>query len=118
MKKLKKKRSLVGVLLLLICGTYLLRQEGLERSVSASAVVTAGDFRLNVNNKWDAVEKKSYASLKWDAVPDLSLGGYQLYQSEDGVTWNARSLKYGKAIKVLNIYPDWPASNTLASWMN
>lgn len=41
-----------------------------------------------------------------------------MYQSEDGTTWNNRSLNYGKSIKVLNVYPDEPKSNTLKSWMD
>ncbi|MGG5329397.1 hypothetical protein [Enterococcus sp. AZ163] len=88
-----------------------------KETIEASEVVTAGDFRLTADNRWDGTDKKSYAELKWDDVPDLSSEGYRLYQSEDGTTWDMRSTRYGDAIKVLNIYPDiYP--NNIRNWMN
>lgn len=88
-----------------------------KEKIEASEVVTTGDFRLTADNRWDGTDKKSYAELNWDDVPDLSSEGYRLYQSEDGTTWDVRSTRYGDAIKVLNIYPDvYP--NDVRDWMS
>ncbi|EOH97705.1 hypothetical protein [Enterococcus pallens] len=88
-----------------------------KEKIEASEVVTDGAFRLTADNRWDGTDKKSYAELNWDDVPDLSSEGYRLYQSEDGTTWDVRSTRYGDAIKVLNIYPDvYP--NDVRDWMS
>lgn len=116
-KRLTKKSE--WLLLLLIAfmgiGSYLFMNKD---KMKASTIVTNGDFRLTAENKWSVKEKKNYAALDWDKIDDLSQSGYQLFQSEDGKTWSNRSLNYGKSIKVLNIYPDEPKSNTLKSWMD
>ncbi|MTD37499.1 hypothetical protein GIX45_02400 [Erwinia sp. CPCC 100877] len=114
--KIKVRVMLVLILLFLIVagGYFLILQDKLQ----ASTVVSTGAFRLKAENRWDGNSQKNYAFLEWDEVSGLSQAGYQLYQSEDGQTWNNRSLNYGKAIKVLNIYPNVEKSNTLKSWMD
>ncbi|EOL47711.1 hypothetical protein [Enterococcus caccae] len=102
------------VVVTLILGYFFMSRNKLK----ASTVVTSGDFRLTAENKWSQKDRKNYAALKWDKINDLSQSGYQLYQSEDGKTWNNRSLNYGKPIKVLNLYPDQIRSNTLKGWMD
>lgn len=84
----------------------------------ASSVIREQDFRLKVQNKWDKTAKKSFAKLEWDTIPNMAGGGYTLYQSEDGNHWEAKSTKYGQAIKVLNVFPDVARSNTLKTWMD
>ncbi|WP_207694635.1 hypothetical protein DOK67_0000420 [Enterococcus sp. DIV0212c] len=116
--KNKLKKSVKGLIVLffvVLIGGYFSINKG---KMKASTVVNNGDFRLTAENKWSQEDRKNYAELKWDKVADLSQSGYRLYQSEDGKTWNNRSLKYGQAIKVLNIYPDEPKSNTLKTWMD
>ncbi|WP_206911660.1 hypothetical protein IGL98_002843 [Enterococcus sp. DIV0840] len=111
----KKKMGLFLLLILFAISGYMFVNQG---ELKASTVVTTRDFRLKAENRWSGNDKKSYAYLEWDSVSDLSKSGYQLHQSEDGNTWNVRSLNYGKSIKVLNIYPDIAGSNTLKSWMD
>lgn len=106
---------------LLLAGGFWLSQTESKKDIEkieASTVVTAGDFRLTANNKWDNTAKRNYAQLDWDDIPNLTQSGYKLYQSEDGSTWENRSLSYGKSIKVLNVYPDITESNTLKGWMD
>lgn len=106
--------------LLIAMGVWLFQtesQKDLEK-IEASTVVTAGDFRLTANNKWDNTAKRNYAQLDWDNIPNLTQSGYKLFQSEDGSNWENRSLSYGKSIKVLNVYPDIAESNTLKGWMD
>ena len=89
-----------------------------KEKIEASEVVTAGDFRLTADNRWDGTAKRNYAQLEWDNIANLTQAGYKMYQSEDGTTWNNRSLSYGKSIRVLNVYPDRVDSNTLKGWMD
>lgn len=106
---------------LLLAGGFWLSQTESKKDIEkieASTVVTAGDFRLTANNKWDNTAKRNYAQLDWNDIPNLTQSGYKLYQSEDGSTWENRSLSYGKSIKVLNVYPDVAESNTLKGWMD
>lgn len=113
---LKKSTWLLFLLITFVAiGSYLFTN---KEKMQASTIVNNGDFRLTAENKWSSKDKKNYADLEWDKVDDLSQSGYQLFQSEDGKNWENRSLNYGKAIKVLNIYPDEPKSNTLKSWMD
>jgi hypothetical protein len=114
--KIKSRVSLgLIILFFLIASGYLFNHQD---KLQASTVVSAGVFRLKAENRWNGDDQKNYAYLEWDTVSGLSQAGYQLYQSEDGKTWNNRSLNYGKAIKVLNIYPNIAGSNTLKSWMD
>jgi hypothetical protein len=106
---------------LLLAGGFWLSQTESKKDIEkieASTVVTAGDFRLTANNKWDNTAKRNYAQLDWDDIPNLTQSGYKLYQSEDGNTWENRSLSYGKSIKVLNVYPDVAGSDGLKAWMD
>jgi hypothetical protein len=112
--KIKIMCLLVFLLFFVIGGYFFIHRNKLQ----AATVVNAGAFKLNVENCWDGDDQKNYASLKWDAVSDLSHSGYQLYQSEDSVSWHLRSTNYGKEIKVLNIYPDIVDSRTLKEWMD
>lgn len=119
MKKKENKNSkkwlfVLSVIVAVICGYFIINRDTLK----AFTVVTKGDFKLTVENKWSQEDRKNFADLKWDKIDDIGQSGYQLYQSEDGTTWNNRSLKYGKAIKVLNIYPDDPKSAKLGEWMD
>ncbi|MBM7689383.1 hypothetical protein BCR24_10640 [Enterococcus ureilyticus] len=114
-KKIKKNSKwLLLLIIALIVGGYFFLNDKLK----ASTVVNNGDFRLTAENKWSYKDKKNYASLEWDKVTGLNQSGYRLYQSEDGTTWSNRSLNYGKSIKVLNIYPEQPKSDTLKDWMS
>ncbi|MFC0232955.1 hypothetical protein ACFFIF_03010 [Vagococcus entomophilus] len=88
------------------------------KKADASIVVSSGQFRLTAENSWDYSVKKNYARLNWEKISNLSSGGYTLYQSEDGKNWAAKSTNYGKAIRVLNVYPNTARSNTLKSWMD
>lgn len=116
-KHLKKLGILVGLAALAVMGVLV--YQTFFSKLTASTVIKKGEFRLTADNKWDPTAKKNYADLKWDDVPNLSQGGYQLYQSEDqGVSWENRSVNFGKEVKVLNIYPDNAASNTLKKWMD
>lgn len=105
---------------LLAGGFWLFQTESKEdiEKIEASTVVNTGDFRLTANNKWDNTAKRNYAQLDWEDIPNLTQSGYKLYQSEDGVSWENRSLLYGKPIKVLNVYPVIEESNTLKDWMD
>ncbi|MGX7150733.1 hypothetical protein [Enterococcus ureasiticus] len=114
LKKNKKWLLSLVILLVLIGGYFFIGKDKLK----ASTVVTNGDFRLTAENKWNQEDRKNFAALEWDKVNGLNQSGYQLYQSEDGITWNNRSMKYGKSIRVLNIYPEEPKSNTLKEWMD
>ncbi|MGX7244200.1 hypothetical protein ACWOC1_05065 [Enterococcus quebecensis] len=102
------------VVIFVIVGYFFMSRDKMK----ASTVISSGDFRLTAENKWSNEDKKNYAALEWDKIADLSQLGYRLYQSEDGTSWSNRSLNYGKAIKVLNIYPDEAQSNTLKGWMD
>ncbi|MBP1042771.1 hypothetical protein I6N95_17270 [Vagococcus sp. BWB3-3] len=114
--RLKLFGGIVGLVAVVIIGVTI--YQTFFSKLEASTVIKKGDFRLTVDNRWDTSAKKNYADLKWDDVPNLSQGGYQLYQSEDqGVTWENRSVNFGKEVQVLNIYPDSDASNTLKGWM-
>lgn len=111
--------------LLIVGGLYLKKTESKQqpKKIEASTVVTAGDFRLTADNRWDNGDKKNYAELHWDDVADLTQSGYKLYQSADnGTSWDNRSLMYRKSIRVLNVYPDVDpiigTANTLQDWMD
>lgn len=68
---------------------------------------------------WDQESDKNYAEVEWDPIEDLSNDGYSLYQRNLNTgSWEARSMNYGKQVKVLNIYPDREDSNTLKAWMD
>lgn len=105
-KRLLQRSIIVSILVFLIAGvSYYLFQaknEPIEK-VKASTVVKTGEFRLKVDNKWDDTSKSNYAELNWDPIPNAS---YRMFQSKDGTSWNSRSIKYNKHLKVLNIYPD------------
>ncbi|WP_430602367.1 hypothetical protein IGJ02_002705 [Enterococcus sp. DIV0724b] len=116
--KLKNNRKWLLVVSLVLVALVLGHLFEERDMLKASTVVTKGDFRITAENKWSQKDRKNYAALNWDKVSDLSQSGYQLFQSEDGKTWNNRSLNYGKSIKVLNIYPDEIKSNTLKAWMD
>ncbi|GGC93674.1 MucBP domain-containing protein [Enterococcus wangshanyuanii] len=103
------------LLLVFVVGGYLFVSQG---NLGAFTIINKGEFYLKAENRWDGNEKKSYSSLEWGAVDGLKQSGYQLFQSEDGVTWNARSMNYGKTIKVLNIYPDTVDARNLKTWMD
>lgn len=123
MKKrvVKTLAIIMGLLAIAVIAVVMVNKQSNEtkpKEVKASSVVSTGDFRLNVDNKWDNAAKKNYADIKWDDVPDLSQSGYRMYQSEDGNNWHMRSTSFGKVVKVLNIYPDSAASNTLKGWMD
>ncbi|MFD2306748.1 MucBP domain-containing protein [Enterococcus termitis] len=116
-QKLNQKSKLQWLFMLLIVfvvGGYFFSQNKLR----AFTIVTNGDFRLKAENLWNGEEKKSYASLEWGEVSGLKQSGYQLFQSEDGTTWNVRSMNYGKTINVLNVYPDRQDAQTLKEWMD
>lgn len=121
MKKrvIKTLAIIMGLLAIAVIAIVMVNKQSNEtkpKEVKASSLVSTGDFRLNVDNKWDNTAKKNYADVKWDDVPDLSQNGYRMYQSEDGDNWHLRSTKYGKKVKVLNIYPDvYP--NNVKDWM-
>lgn len=106
--------------LLIVAGVWLFQSEAKKDTgkIEASTVVTTGEFRLTANNKWDNTAKRNYVQLDWDSIPNLTQAGYKLYQSENGINWENRSLSYGKSIKVLNVYPDREDSNTLKNWMD
>lgn len=81
----------------------------------AATTIKDGSFTLNIQNKKDEHDK-AYAELTWQNVPKAI--GYTLWQKEDGqVDFEQKSTNYEKPIKVLNIYPDRPDSNTLKTWM-
>ncbi|MGY3779412.1 hypothetical protein [Isobaculum melis] len=110
MKKLKSFNKLK--ILLLILPLFIIYK---GTQTQAATTITTGSFALNVQNKKDPTDK-AYAELKWDTVPDAV--GYTLWQKEDGqVDFEQKSTNYEKPIKVLNIYPDIPNSNTLKTWM-
>lgn len=121
----KQKRSIFKVGLICLLATIIfvgakriLTSETLEK-IQASSIVTNGDFRMTANNKWDNSSRTNHAELEWDEIANLTQTGYRLFQSEDqGLTWTNQSLNYGKSIKVLNVYPDREASNTLKTWMD
>ena len=122
--KLNKKFSRIvpGILIMLVilsglAAVFTNEETTEKKEIQASEIVTAGDFRLTADNRWDETVKRNYAQLDWDDIANLTQTGYKLYQSEDGTTWNNRSLSYGKSIKVLNVYPDRAESNTLKGWM-
>lgn len=128
MKQKRKRRTKVhsrivlGILLsvIVVAGVFALftsKETPKKEKIEASEVVTAGDFRLTADNRWDGTDKRSYAELNWDDVSDLSSEGYRLYQSEDGTNWDMRSTRYGDAIEVLNIYPDI-YQNNIRDWMS
>lgn len=95
------------------------KQKRKEKSaVSYSTVIEPGDFNLTAKNRWDDQAEVNYVQLDWDKQANLSNDGYKLFQSIDGTNWKQRATKFNKAIKVLNIYPDLPASNTLKTWMD
>lgn len=104
---------LLSALAVVVIGGFLVLRGA--NQLKGATVEKTGDFRLTAENKWDPDTKKNYAKLNWEAVADLSNMGYQLYQSEDGTNWSLRSLKYGKAIKVLNIYPN---TSLLKGWID
>ncbi|EOI05053.1 hypothetical protein UAY_00527 [Enterococcus moraviensis ATCC BAA-383] len=117
-RKLNIKTKFIGVFLcitLVAISSYLIFYQD---KLTASTIVVMRDFRLKAENRWSGDDKKSFAYLEWDNVKDIDKTGYQLYQSEDGNSWSVRSLNYGKAIKVLNIYPDLTSSNNLKVWMD
>lgn len=117
-RKLNIKTKFIGVFLcitLVAISSYLIFYQD---KLTASTIVVMRDFRLKAENRWSGEDKKSFAYLEWDNVKDIDKTGYQLYQSEDGNSWSVRSLNYGKAIKVLNIYPDLTSSNNLKVWMD
>ncbi|MHC5229562.1 hypothetical protein ACYSNW_14955 [Enterococcus sp. LJL99] len=122
MKNKEKSRMRLGlkILFLIIALFFLIDYFFVDASIlRAYTVVKKEDFRITAKNRWSSKEKKNYANVDWDEGGNLTQSGYRLYQSEDGgVTWNTRSLKYGKSIKVLNIYPDYDDSNTLKMWMD
>lgn len=128
MKQKRKRRTKVhsrivlGILMpvIIVAGMFALftsKDAPKNEKIEASEVVTAGDFRLTADNRWDGTDKRSYAELNWDDVSDLSSEGYRLYQSEDGTNWDMRSTRYGDAIEVLNIYPDI-YQNNIRDWMS
>ena len=115
-------RIVLGILLpvIIVAGMFALftsKEAPKKEKIEASEVVTAGDFRLTADNRWDGTDKRNYAELNWDDVSDLSSEGYRLYQSEDGTNWDMRSTRYGDAIEVLNIYPDI-YQNNIRNWMS
>lgn len=115
-------RIVLGILLpvIIVAGMFALitsKEAPKKEKIEASEVVTAGNFRLTADNRWDGTDNRSYAELNWDDVSDLSSEGYRLYQSEDGTNWDMRSTRYGDAIEVLNIYPDI-YQNNIRDWMS
>lgn len=134
MRRGKQFILLLFIIFGVIIGQY---SNHIKKIEKVEAATSKGDFVLKVANKWDPGElidlnapitpplsdgtktSKSYADLKWDAVSDLERKGYQLFQSEDaGITWSNRSLNFGKAIKVLNVYPNIAGSDKLKEWMD
>lgn len=101
-----------------ISGLFVLICLFIGLKANAFAVIEQGSFRLYARSEWSTAEKKNYARLTWDKVANLSQAGFQLYQSEDRQKWENRSMKYGKKIKVLNVYPNREDSNTLKDWMD
>lgn len=85
------------------------------KSATAASIIEKGTFDLNVTSKKDA-NNQVYAELTWESVPGTS--GYTLWQKEEGqIDFESKSTNYDKPIKVLNVYPDEPKSNTLKTWM-
>jgi len=65
--------------------------------------------------------KKSFViNLEWQwLTPPTQTYGYTLFQWDNALKiWQSTSTNCDKAIKVLNVYPDLPASNTLKTWMD
>lgn len=122
----KKRIKKLAILMSLIVGATIAFfvavkpfNETKPKEVKASSVVTTGDFRLTAKNRWSNKDKRNYPELTWDKVPNLvENGGYSMEQFEDSTGWEKRSTKYGKTLKVLNVYPDIAASNTLKGWMD
>ncbi|MBO1308555.1 hypothetical protein JZO70_20440 [Enterococcus sp. 669A] len=122
-KKITRRSFIALILIFLVAGVSynLFRIESKSpEKIQASTVVTPGDFRLTADNSWDNSTdvRQNYAKLDWTAQDNLTQSGYKLYQSEDGGPWENRSMSYGKSIRVLNVYPEIPQSNTLKGWMD
>lgn len=117
-----KKKLSISIIFLTILGVGIVGIKLLNKPsimVKGASIVTARDFRMKVESKWDNVNEKNYVELDWDNISDLTQKGYRLFQSEDqGTTWDNRSTNYGKVVKVLNIYPDRAESNTFKAWMD
>jgi len=60
-----------------------------------------------------------FINLEWQwLIPPTETYGYVLYQWDNALNiWQSTSTHCDKEIKVLNVYPDLPASNTLKTWM-
>ncbi|MGG5315228.1 hypothetical protein [Enterococcus sp. AZ072] len=118
-------RIVLGILvpMMVVAGMFVFftnKDTSKKEKIEASEVVTAGDFRLTADNRWDSTDQKSYAELDWADIPDLSSEGYRIYQSEDGTNWDLRSARYGQQIEVLNIFPDSPEiyETMIQEWMH
>ncbi|MBO1307840.1 hypothetical protein JZO70_16820 [Enterococcus sp. 669A] len=93
-KKILKRSLIVSILTLLVAGVgyYSFQSEEkptekIEAAKKETTVETHGDFELTVKNSWDNTDKKSYAQLKWDGVPESAQSEYTLYQSVEGKKW-------------------------------
>jgi len=61
-----------------------------------------------------------FINLEWQwLTPPTQTYGYTLCQWDNALKiWQSTSTNCDKAINILNVYPDIPESNTLASWMH
>jgi len=66
------------------------------------------------------VDSKIQLEWNWNSPPPSSATyGYTLYQwNEITGIWQSSSTNYDKTIRVLNVYPDLAASNSLQDWMD
>lgn len=101
--KMKKTWQFLLVAVLFFASGYFVINKG---DMKASKVLGEEDFRTTAKSKWSDEEGKNYVKLEWNGVRNLNEADYQLYQSENGSTWNNRSMNYDKSIEVLNIYFD------------
>lgn len=111
-KKIKKKWQFLLVVVLFLVSGYFFVNKG---DMKASKVLGEENFRTTAKSKWSEEEGKNYVKLEWNTIGNVNEVGYQLYQSENGSTWNKRSANYGKPIKVLNVYFDEDERNN--SWI-
>ena len=91
-------------LLLFLFSVFLLRGYAQPLVLSSTNVASANNIRLH----WTWTPSKPSATY-----------GFTLYQWDDVLgDWQSTSIKCNDTIRVLNVFPDIAASNTLKTWMD
>lgn len=111
---MKRNVTLVGVSFLLvllgIVGYQAINRAIAKNVIKASDTLVQREFRLTVSNEWSNKKERSFIDLVWD---DISDSDYQVYRSEDGLSWDKMALDHEKVLKPSSDFSEVASSNSL-----